>query len=111
MSLEAFFEVEDKDKIKELIKRRRLQMLVHSAIYYDLDDEIISDHQWQAWADELTKLQEENPDCLQVDKSFDHYFVDWNGSTGNHLPHRHPWVRAKAEYLLYLRDKKNDLHL
>ena len=87
--------------IKELIKRRRAQMLVHSAIYYDLDDNVISDDKWQQWADELEKLQRENPNDCNID-FFDYEFKDWNGSTGAHLPHRHPWVRAKAEYILEL---------
>ena len=69
MSLDSFFEedVDDKASIKELIKRRRLQMLVHSAIYYDMDTQIITDDQWQRWADELQKLQENNPDCMKID--------------------------------------------
>jgi len=100
MSLEDFFVQDDKDAIRSLIKRRRLQMLIHSAIYYDMDDCIIDDHTWQKWADELTVLQREHPDCCKIDKTWDHYFKDWDGSTGNHLPHRHPWVHAKATYLL-----------
>ena len=49
MSLDSFFEddMDDKTSVKELIKRRRLQMLVHSAIYYDMDTQIITDDQWQ----------------------------------------------------------------
>lgn len=87
------------DSIRELIKRRRGQMLVHSCIYYELDDSVISDDQWQVWADELHKLQTENPDCCKLD-FFDWDFRDWDGSTGNHLPHRHPWVYNKANYIL-----------
>ena len=43
-------------------------MLIHSCIYYELNESIISDHQWQAWADELQKLQE---DYRQVGTLFD----------------------------------------
>ena len=93
-----------KDQIKSKIKQRRAQMLVHSCIYYELNDNIVSDHQWQAWADELEKLQKENPDCCNID-FFDWNFRDWDGATGNHLPHRHPWVYAKALYLLMLNEK------
>jgi len=87
--------------VAEKIKQRRAQMLIHSAIYYDLNDNVVSDHQWQTWADELQKLQEENPNDCKID-FFDWEFKDWDGSTGNHLPHRHPWVRARAEYILHL---------
>jgi hypothetical protein len=103
MSLDSFFEedIDDKAAIKELIKRRRLQMLIHSAIYYDLNSQIITDDEWQRWADELQKLQTENPDCIKID-CWDGWFKDWDGATGAHLPHRHPWVREKAMYMLEL---------
>lgn len=87
--------------VKEKIRQRRAQMLIHSCIYYELNDNIISDHQWQAWADELEMLQRKNPKACQID-FFDYEFKDWNGSTGNHLPHRDPWVLNKATYLLKL---------
>ena len=94
--------------IKELIRRRRAQMLVHSCIYYELDENVISDHQWQTWADELEKLQRENPADCKIN-FFDWQFENWDGSTGNHLPHRHPWVWAKAHYILDITNK--GLHL
>ena len=93
-----------KDEVKSKIRQRRAQMLIHSCIYYEMNDNIVSDHQWQAWADELQKLQEENPDCCNIG-FFDYEFRDWTGATGNHLPHRQPWVYNKAQYLLELRDK------
>ena len=101
MSLDKFFEEPDVDTIKEKIKRRRAQMLVHSCIYYELNDNIITDHKWQEWADELEKLQREHPECCDIG-FFDWEFRDWDGATGNHLPHRHPWVHAKAHYLINL---------
>ena len=94
--------------IAEVIKQRRAQMLVHSCIYYELDDNIVSDHQWQAWADELEKIQNEYPDEINIG-FFDWEFRDWDNSTGAHLPHREPWVFAKANQLLYNRD--HGLHL
>ena len=60
-------------------------MLVHSYLYYHADDSIITDDTWQKWADELNKLQTENPKCCKI--SFhDKEFKDWDGSTGMHLP-------------------------
>lgn len=101
MSLESFFTPDSEvvQTIPEKIKQRRAQMLVHSCIYYELDDNIVSDHQWQAWADELEKLQRENPQHLNIG-FYDKYFQDWTGATGNHLPHRDSWVYNKALYLL-----------
>ena len=97
MSLDSFLEedTDDKASIKALIKRRRLNMLIHSAIYYDLNTQIITDDLWQKWADELQKLQEDNPDCMKID-CWDSEFEDWDGATGAHLPHRHPWGSCKG---------------
>jgi hypothetical protein len=64
-----------------------------------LDDSIVSDDQWQQWADELEVLQKKNPKFMNID-FFDHEFKDWDGATGSHLPHRHPWVYAKSKYIL-----------
>jgi hypothetical protein len=93
----------DKEQVKSKIRQRRAQMLVHSCIYYEMNNNIVSDHQWQAWADELQKLQEDNPDCCDI-KFFDWEFRDWTGATGNHLPHRHPWVYNKALHILELHE-------
>lgn len=48
-------------KVAELIQRRRLQMLVHSYIYYELDTNIIDDSTWSKWAVELRDLQKKLP--------------------------------------------------
>jgi hypothetical protein len=85
--------------IRELIRRRRGQMLVHSCIYYDMNDNIISDDQWQAWAEELHQLQTQFPEHCKIGY-FDWEFRDWDGTTGAHLPHRHPDVYRTAELLL-----------
>lgn len=88
----------DKKQVKQLIKRRRAQMLIHSYLYYHLDDPIISDDLWQEWANELTKLQTEHKDCCVI-KFYDRQFYDWDGSTGMHLP-KDKWVSARAESVL-----------
>ena len=104
-SLEEFFEEKvDKNEVRSLIKRRRAQMLIHSCIYYELDNSIISDNQWQEWADHLEELQTENPDCCKIG-FFDFEFRDWTGATGNHLPLRDPWVISKARYIIDVDNK------
>lgn len=104
MSLDSFF-VEDNQSIKEKIKQRRAQMLIHSCIYYELDGNIVDDHTWQRWADELEKLQKDNPDCLEIG-FYDKHFRDWDGTTGAHLPHRDRWVYNKALNMLRDQEKK-----
>ena len=89
--------------IQELIKRRRWQMIMHSAIYYRLDTNIISDHTWQSWADELAELQNANPNQCNIGV-FDYEFKDWDGSTGMHLPMT-PAIQQKAEWLIELHEK------
>lgn len=108
-SLADLFDEEalDKELIKQQIRQRRAQMLVHSCIYYEMNDNIVSDHQWQEWAEELAKLQNENPDCCTI-KYFDREFKDWDGTTGAMLPYRHPQIFAKAEWLVkYHNDQKS----
>ena len=104
MSLESFFAESDDEQIKAKIRQRRAQMLIHSCIYYELNDNIVSDHRWQAWADELESLQRSNSNCCDIG-FFDREFANWTGATGNHLPHRHPWVLAKAQYIIMLHRK------
>lgn len=66
------------DSISDLIKRRRRQILVHSFIYYELNENLISDTQWSEWAIELEKLQADYPgiaskvEYADVFKEFDH---------------------------------------
>ena len=86
-------------EVAERIRQRRAQMLIHSCIYYEMDDNVISDHKWQEWADELVDLQNYWPELCEQN-FFDEHFADWTGATGNHLPHRHPWVYNKALQVL-----------
>lgn len=86
-------------KILDLIQRRRLQILVHSCIYYELDSNLISDKQWDEWARELVNLQKEN---LEESENAPWYgvFKDWDASTGAFLPLKNEWVMKKAKWLL-----------
>ncbi len=88
-----------KQTIKEKIRQRRSQMLVHSCLYYEMDESIVDDATWQKWADELTVLQEENPKACKLD-FYDEPFKDWTGASGAFLPLNDPKVRSKAAYIL-----------
>ena len=106
--LSSFFDEKPPEgqSVKEKIRQRRAQMLIHSCIYYELNDNIVSDHKWQAWAFELAKLQDENPNDCKLG-FFDEYFTGWTGGAGgSHLPLRNGWVYRKAQWLLqYERNK------
>ena len=80
----------------ERIRQRRAQMLLHSYIYYWLNTFVISDDQWQKWADELTSLQEKYQEPIRY---YDEVFKDWDGSTGMHLP-TDEWIKVKAKQML-----------
>ena len=97
------------DPTAELIKRRRLQMLIHSCLYYELNTELISDAQFDAWALALAELLSKHSNVYS--DRFDQYFEDWTGDTGMHFNHRDPWVLNKAEYLVALHNKRNDVQL
>lgn len=81
--------------IAEKIQQRRLQLLVHSCIYYELDKNIVSDKQWDEWARELVVLQKENP-YISTQVIWYDAFKDWDASTGAFLPLKDDWVMRKA---------------
>lgn len=89
----------ENNKIAALIKRRRLQLLVHSCIYYRFNDNVISDKQWTDWAIELEQLQEKYPDISKTCDWAD-AFDGFDHSTGFDLPIDDPWVVSKAEILI-----------
>ena len=64
-----------KRTVKEIIRQRRSQMLVHSYLYYKLDNPIIDDDTWQKQANELAELQRENPFDCNI-KFYDDAFAD-----------------------------------
>lgn len=93
-----------KDDIHELINRRRRQILVHSIIYYEFDDCLISDNQWAEWAQELENLQRDYPDIAD-ECDYATAFYGFEHSSGYNLPLRDPWGVNKARYLIALRDR------
>lgn len=85
--------------IAALIQRKRYQMLVHSLLYYELDINLISDHQWQDWAQELVQLQQEHSDIASK-VIFADAFKDFDGSTGFNLPYTDEQIVKIAGRLL-----------
>lgn len=83
-----------------LIKRRRLQILVHSCLYYGMDESLVPDGTFDRWCRELVELQAAHPGAYS--DRFDAHFVDWDGVSGYDLPIRDPWVWNKAAYLIAL---------
>lgn len=82
-------------------------MISHSAIYYHLNTNIIDDHTWQAWADELAELQNKYPEDCKIGV-WDDSFEDWDGSTGMHLPFNAN-IHSHAAYLIEIHEKLNNI--
>lgn len=78
----------DATKVSRIMHLRRI-LLIHSYFYYLLDDPIVPDDVWQAWADELAEINEDIG-------FYDEAFKDWDGTTGYHLPFDDRWVVFKA---------------
>ena len=91
-------------RIADRIQHLRLLMLVHSRIYYVLNNNLISDKEFDAFAKELAVLQKEHPDISEKVDWAD-AFADWDGSTGAFLPLDDPWVVEKTN-LVYLGEKR-----
>lgn len=87
------------NNIKELITRRRRQILVHSCIYYRFGTSIVEDSTFDAWAYELVELQKNNQEISKSTLLYDE-FKDFDGSTGFDLPTGEPWVVDKAYRLI-----------
>lgn len=93
-------------QIAQKIRQRRLQMLVHSVIYYNLDQNIISDNTWSKWATELAELQNKYPEISSKVEDYRDDFKDWDGSSGAFLPLDDEWANSKARQLLNINSKK-----
>jgi hypothetical protein len=92
-------------QIAEKIQQRRYQMLVHSCLYYRLNQNIISDKQWDAWARELRDLQNQFPEISKQVTLYE-YFKDWDASTGAFLPITESWIVMKARQVAGINEKK-----
>lgn len=95
------------EEIRSLIQRRRMQLLVHSAIYYAYNESIVTDEQWKNWALELERLQKDYPEEANAAPYAD-AFRTFDHSTGYDLPYRDHAVMAKAIWLLRIRDQKGE---
>lgn len=95
----------DEQSIKELMERRRRQIIVHSCIYYEHGKSLITDQQFDKWAYELADLQNKYPDIAKYgDWAFD--FSNFDGTTGFDLPIRGAWCVMKSEQLMRYAEKK-----
>lgn len=62
-------------------------IILHSYIYYELNDNDISDKEYDAKARELVKYKNEYPDLWKTSEYHKQFGDDYNGSTGFTLYH------------------------
>jgi hypothetical protein len=85
--------------ITEKIQQRRYQMLVHSYLYYQLGENLISDYDFDMWAKELVELQERYPKESREARFYEE-FENFDGSSGFDLPYSMPSIQAIGDKLL-----------
>lgn len=83
----------------ELINRRERQLLVHSFLYYQLNESIISDYTFDQWSKELVELKEKHPEEFKQ-SVYAKEFEDFDGSSGFDLPYSYPDVQNTGYMLL-----------
>ena len=93
--------------IVEKISQRRRQILVHSCIYYILNENIIDDFKYDKWARELKALVKKYPTSAKQAVLVNE-FEEWDKYdclSGYNLPIQGQWVVNKAQQLL---ERKNN---
>lgn len=93
------------DEIAAKISQRRRQVLVHSIIYYRFDENIVPDHKWMQWAQELVTLQQEHP-ALAAQCPLAKEFEGWTGESGFQLPMTDPYWVGRALWLIEVEKRK-----
>lgn len=93
------------DEIAAKISQRRRQVLVHSIIYYRFDENIVPDHKWMQWAQELVALQQEHP-ALAAQCPLAKEFEGWTGESGFQLPMADPYWVGRAQWLIEVEKRK-----
>lgn len=87
------------ESILELMNRRQRQILVHSYIYYELNDSLIPDITFDKWSMELAQLIQDYPEEYKKSAYFQ-AFYGFDGSSGFDLPYRSPEVVNTAHRLM-----------
>lgn len=91
-------------EIIDLINRRENQVLIHSAIYYRLNDNLIPDWQYDNIGKDLVELAHKYPEEFKASYHYNDFIEYVNSETpsGFNLPYSTVEVTSKAMYLLRL---------
>lgn len=72
---------------QEYIDFLQRYIILHSYIYYELDNNVISDRIYDLKSKELVKLKMEYPDLWKTSMYYKQFGDDYNGATGFTLYH------------------------
>lgn len=86
------------DRTRTLIQRRRLQIMVHSVIYYRFGTSLVTDQTFDNWCRQLVRLQAKYPKIAKH-APYAKDFENFTGVTGFDLCYR-PEIIAKAKKIL-----------
>ncbi|MDF3555545.1 hypothetical protein LAV92_28190 [Bacillus cereus] len=89
----------------EWMNRRQRQILVHSFLYYQLNENIISDSDFDKWSKELYEAMKENPDVAKRSVYYKD-FLEFDGSSGYDLPYANPEIQNTGFRLLKIHAEK-----
>lgn len=73
--------------IQEKIDWLQRYIIVHSYIYYELNDNVISDREYDIKSKELVKYKNEYPHLWKSSEYYKQFGDDYNGATGFTLFH------------------------
>lgn len=95
-----------RNEVVELITRKRRQILVHSFLYYQLNENLISDFLFDDWCKHLVELQTTFPKESEKAQYYEE-FIGFDGSSGYDLPFHYPEIQSTGYKLIAHRDKVN----
>ncbi|MGG0487216.1 hypothetical protein ABEY65_28100 [Priestia aryabhattai] len=88
-------------EILEKMNRRQRQLLVHSFLYYQLNENIIDDSTFDLWSKELADLMAAHPKISEKSAYFEG-FKTFDGSSGYDLPFHLPEIQSTGYRLIKL---------
>lgn len=89
----------------EWINKRQRQILVHSFLYYQLNESIISDYAFDIWSKELANATKDYPEIAKQSTYYDE-FKNFDGSSGYDLPYSLPEIQNAGYRLLKIQSMK-----
>jgi hypothetical protein len=93
------------NELLEWMNRRERQLLVHSFLYYQLNENIIADHTFDKWSKELAQAIIDHPETFKQ-SVYAEGFKNFDGSSGYDLPFHLPEIQNAGYRLLNFRSTK-----